>query len=120
MPAALTVLLLSGRGSNLPHWTAYLWWVLTPVAAWGALNMAQRRPALMKALMAFQALCVALMVGLLLWGGQKVMRVWLRIVDRRNSEELFMLNILLITLGLAWLPSMPVCPWPWVRSWPVC
>ena len=43
------------------------------------------------------------LVGLLLWGGQKVMRVWLRIVDRRNSEELFMLNILLITLGLAWL-----------------
>lgn len=45
----------------------------------------------------------AVLVGLLLWGGQKAMRVWLRIVDRRNSEELFMLNILLITLGLAWL-----------------
>jgi monovalent cation:H+ antiporter-2, CPA2 family len=24
-------------------------------------------------------------------------------VDRRNSDELFMLNILLMTLGLAWL-----------------
>ena len=45
----------------------------------------------------------AVLVGLLLWGGQKIMRVWLRIVDKRNSEELFMLNILLITLGLAWL-----------------
>uniref|UniRef100_UPI0030EEDD7E cation:proton antiporter domain-containing protein n=1 Tax=Undibacterium luofuense TaxID=2828733 RepID=UPI0030EEDD7E len=45
----------------------------------------------------------AVLVGVLLWGGQKAMRVWLRVVDRRNSEELFMLNILLITLGLAWL-----------------
>jgi CPA2 family monovalent cation:H+ antiporter-2 len=45
----------------------------------------------------------AVLLGVLLWGGQKAMRIWLRIVDRRNSEELFMLNILLITLGLAWL-----------------
>ena len=45
----------------------------------------------------------ALLVGFLLWGGQRLMREWLHVVDRRNSEELFMLNILLITLGLAWL-----------------
>ena len=45
----------------------------------------------------------SVLVGLLLWGGQKAMRVWLRVVDRRDSEELFMLNILLITLGLAWV-----------------
>ena len=45
----------------------------------------------------------AVLVGLLLWGGQKAMRVWLRVVDRRDSEELFMLNILLVTLGLAWV-----------------
>lgn len=44
-----------------------------------------------------------LLVGLLLWGGQKLMRYWLELVDRRNSDELFMLNILLMTLGLAWL-----------------
>lgn len=44
-----------------------------------------------------------LVVIILLWGGQKVMRYWLRMVDRRNSEELFMLNILFMTLGLAWL-----------------
>ena len=43
------------------------------------------------------------LVGLLLWGGQRIMRRWLEIVDRRNSDELFMLNILLMTLGLAWL-----------------
>jgi len=43
------------------------------------------------------------LVGLLLWGGQKIMRSWLVIVDKRNSNELFMLNIFLLTLGLAWL-----------------
>jgi CPA2 family monovalent cation:H+ antiporter-2 len=41
--------------------------------------------------------------GLLLTGGQRVMRWWLTLVARRKSEELFMLNLLLITLGLAWL-----------------
>ena len=45
----------------------------------------------------------AITVGLLLWGGQRVMRWWLTLVARRKSEELFMLNILLVTLGLAWM-----------------
>ena len=44
-----------------------------------------------------------LLLGVLLVGGQKVMRWWLTQVARRRSEELFMLNLLLITLGLAWL-----------------
>ncbi|MDO9131458.1 monovalent cation:proton antiporter family protein [Hydrogenophaga sp.] len=43
------------------------------------------------------------LLGLLLTGGQKVMRWWLTLVARRKSDELFMLNLLLITLGLAWL-----------------
>ncbi len=45
----------------------------------------------------------AVLVTLLLVGGQKVMRWWLTLVARRRSEELFMLNLLLIALGLAWL-----------------
>ncbi|MFY9460372.1 MAG: cation:proton antiporter [Aquabacterium commune] len=40
---------------------------------------------------------------ILLAGGQRVMHLWLDLVARRKSEELFMLNILLVTLGLAWL-----------------
>lgn len=44
-----------------------------------------------------------LLLTLLLVGGQKVMRWWLTLVARRKSEELFMLNLLLVTLGLAWL-----------------
>jgi len=45
----------------------------------------------------------ALVLVLLLFLGQKLMRVWLRIVVKRRSQELFMLNLLLITLGAAWI-----------------
>ncbi|MCA6218486.1 cation:proton antiporter [Ideonella sp. B7] len=44
-----------------------------------------------------------LLLTVLLAGGQRVMRWWLTLVARRKSEELFMLNLLLVTLGLAWL-----------------
>lgn len=40
---------------------------------------------------------------LLLFIGQKLMRGWFQIVVRRRSQELFMLNLLLITLGAAWI-----------------
>ena len=43
------------------------------------------------------------LLGVLLTGGQKLLRWWLKQVAMRKSEELFMLNLLLITLGLAWL-----------------
>ncbi len=46
------------------------------------------------------------LIGLLLYGGPRVMRWWLTLVARRRSEELFMLNLLLVTLGLAWLTEM--------------
>ncbi len=46
------------------------------------------------------------LLTLLLVGGQWVMRWWLTLVARRKSEELFVLNLLLITLGLAWLTEM--------------
>lgn len=49
------------------------------------------------------ALKAAALLGLLLVGGQKLMRWWLTLVARRKSEELFVLNLLLVTLGLAWL-----------------
>ncbi|MFN9505398.1 MAG: cation:proton antiporter, partial [Rubrivivax sp.] len=43
------------------------------------------------------------LLTLLLVGGQKVMRWWLTLVARRKSDELFVLNLLLVTLGLAYL-----------------
>ena len=46
------------------------------------------------------------LITLLLTGGQRVMRWWLTLVARRKSEELFVLNLLLVTLGLAWLTEL--------------
>ena len=46
------------------------------------------------------------LLALLLVGGQRVMRWWLTLVVRRKSEELFILNLLLVTLGLAWLTEL--------------
>ena len=40
---------------------------------------------------------------LLLVIGQRLMRGWFHIVVKRRSQELFMLNLLLITLGAAWI-----------------
>jgi CPA2 family monovalent cation:H+ antiporter-2 len=39
-------------------------------------------------------------------GRPAVMRWWLTLVARRKSEELFVLNLLLVTLGLAWLTEL--------------
>jgi monovalent cation:H+ antiporter-2, CPA2 family len=57
---------------------------------------------LMRAL-GFALLKATALLTVLLVGGQRVMRWWLTLVARRKSEELFMLNLLLVTLGLAWL-----------------
>jgi monovalent cation:H+ antiporter-2, CPA2 family len=48
----------------------------------------------------------AVLIGVLLVGGQRLMRWWLTLVARRKSEELFVLNLLLVTLGLAWLTEL--------------
>jgi monovalent cation:H+ antiporter-2, CPA2 family len=46
------------------------------------------------------------LVTILLVGGPRVMRWWLTLVARRKSEELFVLNLLLVTLGLAWMTEL--------------
>jgi monovalent cation:H+ antiporter-2, CPA2 family len=56
--------------------------------------------------LAWAALKAAALLAVLLVGGQKVMRWWLTQVARRKSEELFVLNLLLVTLGLAWLTEL--------------
>ena len=48
----------------------------------------------------------AVILIVLLFAGQKLMRSWFRLVARRRSQELFMLNVLLITLFLAWLTEL--------------
>ena len=59
----------------------------------------------------FEALALAavkatLLITVLLVGGHWVMRWWLTLVARRRSEELFVLNLLFVTLGLAWLTEL--------------
>ena len=44
----------------------------------------------------------AVVLVLILFVGQKLMRGWFHIVALRRSHELFVLNVLFITLGLAW------------------
>ncbi len=56
--------------------------------------------------LAVAAAKATLLITVLLVGGQHVMRRWLTLVARRKSEELFVLNLLFITLGLAWLTEM--------------
>lgn len=43
---------------------------------------------------------------LLLVFGQRIMRSWFHVVARQRSSELFMLNVLLITLGLAFFTEL--------------
>ena len=47
-----------------------------------------------------------IMLVVLLVFGQRLMRPWFNLVARQQSSELFMLNVLLITLGLAWLTEL--------------
>src|SRR5882724_7677869 len=69
--------------------------ILIPAIAEGSGELAQRLAgALAKA---------TLVLGVVLFFGQKLMRGWFHVVARRRSHELFILNVLLITLGLAWL-----------------
>jgi len=46
------------------------------------------------------------LITVLMVGGPRIMRWWLTLVARRKSEELFVLNLLLVTLGLAWLTEL--------------
>src|SRR5579864_2799998 len=45
----------------------------------------------------------AAVLSVVLFFGPRLMRGWFHLIARRRSHELFILNVLLITLGLAWL-----------------
>lgn len=63
-------------------------------------------PELLLKALAIATLKAAVLIIVLLVGGQRLMRWWLTLVARRKSEELFVLNLLLVTLGLAWLTEL--------------
>ena len=49
---------------------------------------------------------VAVVLTFIFFIGQKLMRPWFHLVARQKSSELFVLNVLLITLGLAWITEL--------------
>ncbi|MFC0168004.1 cation:proton antiporter [Pseudoduganella danionis] len=65
-------------------------------------SLGQRPDALAETL-AWASLKAVIVLALLLFVGQKIVRTWFTIVVKRRSQELFMLNLLLITLGAAWI-----------------
>ncbi|TNC97968.1 MAG: monovalent cation:H+ antiporter-2, CPA2 family [Gallionellaceae bacterium] len=48
----------------------------------------------------------AIVLSALLIFGQKLLRPWFHLVAQQKSSELFMLNVLLFTLGMAWLTEL--------------
>ncbi|MBE9610540.1 cation:proton antiporter [Chitinilyticum litopenaei] len=54
----------------------------------------------------FAGLTIAAVLFVLLKLGQKFMRPWFNLVARQHSSELFMLNVLLVTLGIAWITEL--------------
>jgi len=55
---------------------------------------------------AMAILKVIVVLAIILFFGQKLMRPWFHLVARQRSSELFVLNVLLVTLGLAWLTEL--------------
>jgi CPA2 family monovalent cation:H+ antiporter-2 len=48
----------------------------------------------------------AVLLTVLLIFGQRLLRPWFHLVAQQKSSELFMLNVLLFTLGMAWLTEL--------------
>ncbi|MEW6314720.1 MAG: monovalent cation:proton antiporter-2 (CPA2) family protein [Pseudomonadota bacterium] len=64
--------------------------------------LAQEANGMMAATLAVALAKAAAALALILFLGQRVMRSWFHLVAMQKSSELFMLNVLLITLGLAY------------------
>jgi CPA2 family monovalent cation:H+ antiporter-2 len=56
--------------------------------------------------LAIALLKAIVVLSVILFFGQRLMRSWFHVVAKRKSTELFMLNILLVTLGLAWMTEL--------------
>ncbi|TCJ15419.1 potassium transporter [Parasulfuritortus cantonensis] len=56
--------------------------------------------------MAYAGVKAVFALGIILVLGQRLLRPWLHLVAARKTPELFMLNVLLMTLGLAYVTGM--------------
>lgn len=70
-----------------------------------ALTLAPSGPALLKQL-GIAALQAVVVLAAIFYFGDKLLRRWFHLVARQHSSELFILNVLLVTLGIAWLTSL--------------
>lgn len=65
-----------------------------------------RSPEQMAVMLGVALLKAVVVLSLVLYFGQRLMKRWFFIVARGKSAELFMLNVLLITLGLSYLTEL--------------
>jgi monovalent cation:H+ antiporter-2, CPA2 family len=63
-------------------------------------------PSQLAAGLTFAMLKAAVVLTVLLYLGQRPMRAWFNLIARQKSPELFVLNVLLITLGLAYVTEI--------------
>ena len=62
-----------------------------------------QEPAKLASTLAWASFKAVIVLVLLLFFGQKLMRKWFTLVVKRRSQELFMLNLLLVVMGAAWI-----------------
>ena len=65
-----------------------------------------QQPAQLAAGLTFALLKAIAVLAILLYFGQRPMRAWFHLVASQKSSELFVLNVLLITLGLAYITEI--------------
>ena len=65
-----------------------------------------RQPAGLAAGLMLAMLKATVVLAILLYYGQRPMRAWFHLVATQKSSELFVLNVLLITLGLAYITQL--------------
>ncbi len=58
------------------------------------------------ATLGFAVAKAAVVLTVLLFVGQRLMRAWFHVVARQKSSELFVLNVLLVTLGVAYITEL--------------
>lgn len=63
-------------------------------------------PEEMLILLGYASAKAVIVLALLLFVGQRLMRGWFHVVARRKSSELFVLNVLLVTLGIAYVTGI--------------
>ena len=108
---AVLIKLLSDRGALDSRYGRYVVGVLlfqdlAVVPLLVVIPTLSRPPEEMAVMVALALLKAAVMLGVVLFFGQKLIGRWFHLVARGKSSELFVLNVLLVTLGLAFVTEL--------------